>query len=349
MTNPDKKIRVLVVDDSRGRFEGILRALAESEFPLVEFKPDHRQLVLLEPDPFPSLPLHLYEPQPLPLINLENLIMNKTTPPPAPAPIEINVHGFTGHEPHGERARLAKSLNLVLVPSKSKTLRTLRKVIPGARFQTVTVKGKRSVQLFGRVVGTNGKSSEQPISNVDIPANGSEAGACQALLCAAFRMYGGEATWDPKFPGRYSVKAIKDHKGVETMLPAELDPDLNLDLDALGKLQAERDAGTLTEVEFQTKAAALVREAEIKTQFPNATLEVKPVAAEPEAKPALSDKPDPECGGCRDIGVCDGRCAPANVEAYRQAMEEGPGPSEQCGQCGAEVIGFHACEGVRGA
>jgi radical SAM protein with 4Fe4S-binding SPASM domain len=28
--------------------------------------------------------------------------------------------------------------------------------------------------------------------------------------------------------------------------------------------------------------------------------------------------PDPNCGGCRDIGVCDGRCSPKNMREYSE-------------------------------
>jgi hypothetical protein len=157
-------------------------------------------------------------------------------------------------EPKPAAVAEAKRLGLVPVPTKSKTLRTLRKVFPHARFQSVTVDGKRSVQLFYRPAG----GSEAPISHVEIPANGTEAGACQALLCAAFRHYGMAATWDPKFPGAYRLSPIKGFVGTEAQLPLEMDPAVPVDVDKLGAALADRANGKTTADESNAAVMAAI-------------------------------------------------------------------------------------------
>lgn len=162
---------------------------------------------------------------------------------------------FVNLEPRPQATAEARRLGLVPVPSKSKTLRTLRKVFPGARFQSVTESGKQSVQLFYR---PRAGGEDAPINNVEIPPNGTEAGACQALLCAAFRVYGMEARWDPKFPGTYRLSPIKDYQGTEKQLPIELDPEVPVDVEALGSALADRQNGKTTAEESNAAIVASI-------------------------------------------------------------------------------------------
>lgn len=191
------------------------------------------------------------------------------------------VHTFTNQEPLPENREKFSTLGLVPMPSKSKTLRTLRKIFPGARFQCMTVNKIKSVQLFYR----QARSGEAPICNVEIPANGSEEGACQALLCAAFRGLGGEAKWDPKWPGRYVIEPIKDFQGPETMLPVELDPEVPINVEKLGQTLADAQNGTITGPEAQAQIEQVIQEATTPGASETPALEAKVKAPrKPRAK-----------------------------------------------------------------
>ncbi len=223
--NHDEKIRVLVLDIPEPRRKQIETTL-NREFPNV---------VLIDH------PHHYMEHKSMnekiaeivPLITLD-------APPKLENIPDVLTNVFIRIEPKGTAALVAANIGLVPVPTKSKTLRTLRKVFPHARFQSVTTKGKQSIQLFYRPPTSR---EEAPVSNVEIPHNGTEAGACQALLCAAFRTLGMETRWDPKFPGAYKLSPIKGFKGTEAQLPLEMDPAVPVDVEKLGNALADRANG----------------------------------------------------------------------------------------------------------
>lgn len=133
------------------------------------------------------------------------------------------------------------------LPTKSRTLREVRKVFPKARFQESTSNGIKSVELFYKVPGTKGEDA--PVCNVTVPPGGNVAGACVALLTAAFARYGYTVRWELPWPGRFVKEAIPDFVGVEKNLPIELDPEI------------------LTEAEF-TEAAKISGQIKDKTLTP---------------------------------------------------------------------------------
>lgn len=110
------------------------------------------------------------------------------------------------------------------LPTKSRTLREVRKIFPRARFQESTRDGIKSVELFYKIPGTKG--DDAPVANVSVPPGGSVAGACLALLKAAFATLGFNAEWSPvPWPGKFVLSPIEGFVGVEGQLPIELDPD----------------------------------------------------------------------------------------------------------------------------
>lgn len=102
-----------------------------------------------------------------------------------------------------------------LLPTKSKILRTVRKVFPDARFERM-----------GTAVGLRyrppGQREEVEIAHVEI-GTGNERGAQLALMMAAFQFYGFKTQWHPKV-NKFTFEAIEGYKGPEDMLPMEFDP-----------------------------------------------------------------------------------------------------------------------------
>lgn len=136
------------------------------------------------------------------------------------------------------------------LPTKSRTLREVRKVFPKARFQESTSKGIKSVELFYKIPGTKGEDA--PVCNVTVPPGGNVAGACVALLTAAFARYGYTVRWEPlPWPGRFVKEAIPNFVGVEQHLPIELDPEVMTEAEftEAGKIADDIKAGVYTKAE----------------------------------------------------------------------------------------------------
>lgn len=148
------------------------------------------------------------------------------------------------------------SLNLVMV-SRKKILKTLDRVFPHPRFlftEIVNAEGKvvQKVELTYRPPGTK---EQAPICDCEIPSNGSELGAMNALLIAAFKSLGADAVWNPKFPGRYELKLIANFTGPEQAIPAELDPSVTTEEQARAMLaQNDPAAEVKPEVEAPEQA-----------------------------------------------------------------------------------------------
>lgn len=230
------------------------------------------------------------------------------------------------HEPNPARGNLSDgnpTLKAIALPTKSKTLRVIRKVFPNARFQgaTRTEENKKikSVSLFYRPPGYR---EEIPVCNTDIPENGSEQGACFALLKSAFARLGSDASWDPKPPGRYVFASIEDYTGPEAAIPVELDPAVPIDEGKLGRALADRaNAGADPE---KLKAAQDAIENVVET-----------------ALAAETSKCDMEgCSGYGPGQVCDSRCEPPSAEdleytakVMEAAKNGGPHPIVLNGVC----------------
>lgn len=133
----------------------------------------------------------------------------------------------------------------VAEPTKSQTLRVLRKVFPGARFQERTADGVKTVEFFYRPPGSR---AEAPAAVVVVPEGGTVSGACKAILIGLFEQLGGRAVWTS---GRYHVGPIKNYVGPEQQIPVELDPAVPVDLDKVETaLEAER-LGEITHEQAQ--------------------------------------------------------------------------------------------------
>lgn len=101
------------------------------------------------------------------------------------------------------------------LPSKSKCLKMLRRIFPGAHFCGFTADGKRHLELR---YGPNAA----PVAQVSVPAGGLESALPWAIVKAVCTRFGYTATWEN---GEFDFKAIEGFVGPESMLPVELDPD----------------------------------------------------------------------------------------------------------------------------
>lgn len=127
------------------------------------------------------------------------------------------------------------SLNEVL-PSRKKILKSLARVFPLPRFEVNTRGLTTTVELTYRPKGTREAAS---ICSCEIPPKGNQIGAMNALAVSAFKAMGFDAVWDPKFPGRYVFTPVKDYVGPEKLIPAEMDPTVTTEAEALGMAAGE--------------------------------------------------------------------------------------------------------------
>lgn len=101
------------------------------------------------------------------------------------------------------------------LPSRSKCLRTLKKVYPGAFFASVEG-GGLELRYF-----PPGAGSDVPVLSVNGPR---ESALPLAVLCAAFARLGFDTSWRRGFPGSFDFKPIPGYTGPEDLIPVDLDP-----------------------------------------------------------------------------------------------------------------------------
>lgn len=104
------------------------------------------------------------------------------------------------------------------LPGRTKCLKTLRRIYPGAHFAGRTENGVRTLELRYQPPSGGGAA---PVAEVSIPLGGRESALPWALLVAACKRYGYTATWNGSAIG---FTPVEGYKGPEQMIPVELDP-----------------------------------------------------------------------------------------------------------------------------
>lgn len=106
------------------------------------------------------------------------------------------------------------TLQATELPSRSKCLRTLKKVYPGAFFAAVA--NGLELRYF-----PPGAGADVPVLSVSGPR---ESALPLAALCAAFARLGYETKWRRGFPGSFDFQPIPGYVGPEDLIPVDLDP-----------------------------------------------------------------------------------------------------------------------------